>query len=348
MSQRQDRRGGDKADGPESAPDEQQPQSDQPSKPSVSTVRKFFSSNWFRLGLAVVMLAIVGVIVSREINLKDVESAFKNANLWWVLAAAIAAGMTWVGSAMPLQAYSSTKVSFTDALLVQGAASFVSVVAPSGTGPIAIHLRYLTKRGVKAATATAVVVLIELSQVAVSMSMLLVSVLIDHRFPKLHLPLHTILIVVGVVVLLALVLLLVPRVRKYLTEQLLTYWDRARAQFNWVRERPRRVVYGLSGVFIQSAAAALALLFSLYAVGHSVSIAMAITIYLVGSTLGSMIPTPGGIGSTTAALVAALHLAGIPAAGGLSAVVLFRVVDFYLQIPLGWVCFEAMQKRHLL
>jgi uncharacterized membrane protein YbhN (UPF0104 family) len=57
-------------------------------------------------------------------------------------------------------------------------------------------------------------------------------------------------------------------------------------------------------------------------------------VYLTGSAIGSIIPTPGGIGAVEAGLTAGLTAAGVPVA--VSAVLLFRLLTFWLTIPFGW------------
>jgi len=55
-------------------------------------------------------------------------------------------------------------------------------------------------------------------------------------------------------------------------------------------------------------------------------------VYLTGSALGSIIPTPGGLGAVEAALTAGLTALGCPAGGGGSApVLLVRMITFWLR-----------------
>lgn len=86
---------------------------------------------------------------------------------------------------------------------------------------------------------------------------------------------------------------------------------------------------------------------SLAALGHSLNFpALAVT-FLLSNTAGSVIPTPGGIGPVEAALTGGLTLAGITAAVALSTAVVFRLVTFYIQVPIGWLALRVMQKRNL-
>ena len=65
-------------------------------------------------------------------------------------------------------------------------------------------------------------------------------------------------------------------------------------------------------------------------------IASIAVVYLTGSAIGSILPTPGGLGGVEAALTAGLTAAGLPGAVAVSAVLLFRLLTFWLPVPFGW------------
>jgi uncharacterized protein (TIRG00374 family) len=82
------------------------------------------------------------------------------------------------------------------------------------------------------------------------------------------------------------------------------------------------------------------------AFGGSVPIAKIGVVYMTGSALGSIIPTPGGLGAVEAALTAGLTAAGVPGAAAVSAVLLFRLLTFWLPVPLGWIAFNYLERNH--
>ena len=61
-----------------------------------------------------------------------------------------------------------------------------------------------------------------------------------------------------------------------------------------------------------------------------------------------MIPVPGGVGPIEATLTVGMTAIGVSAAVALSAAVTFRLATFYLQIPIGWVAFEYMQRKKMI
>ena len=81
------------------------------------------------------------------------------------------------------------------------------------------------------------------------------------------------------------------------------------------------------------------------AFGRSVPMAAIAVVYLTGSAIGSIIPTPGGIGGVEAALTAGLTAAGLPGAVAVSAVLLFRLLTFWLPVPFGWVALNHLERK---
>ena len=71
-------------------------------------------------------------------------------------------------------------------------------------------------------------------------------------------------------------------------------------------------------------------------------------VYLTGSALGSIIPTPGGLGAVEAALTAGLTAAGLHSAVAVSSVLLFRLLTFWLPVPVGWVALNYLERKHYL
>ncbi|KAB2375390.1 lysylphosphatidylglycerol synthase domain-containing protein, partial [Actinomadura montaniterrae] len=66
--------------------------------------------------------------------------------------------------------------------------------------------------------------------------------------------------------------------------------------------------------------------------------------YLAGATAGAAVPVPGGIGSTEAALVAALAAGGIAPGPALHAVLVFRAVTFWAPVPVGVLACRTLRR----
>ena len=71
-------------------------------------------------------------------------------------------------------------------------------------------------------------------------------------------------------------------------------------------------------------------------------------VYLAGATIGQAAPTPGGLGAVEAALAAGLTAAGLDAGLAVSAVLLYRLLTFWLPTLPGYWSFNYLTKKNLL
>jgi uncharacterized protein (TIRG00374 family) len=58
------------------------------------------------------------------------------------------------------------------------------------------------------------------------------------------------------------------------------------------------------------------------------------------------VPTPGGVGGIEGALIAGLSAAGVAVALATPATLLFRLVTYWLRVPIGWVAMKYLESRH--
>jgi uncharacterized protein (TIRG00374 family) len=79
-----------------------------------------------------------------------------------------------------------------------------------------------------------------------------------------------------------------------------------------------------------------------------VAFASVAVVYLTGSALGSIIPTPGGLGAVEAALTAGLIATGMHGTVAASVVLLFRLLTFWLPVPFGWVALSYLERKQAL
>ena len=69
-------------------------------------------------------------------------------------------------------------------------------------------------------------------------------------------------------------------------------------------------------------------------------------LYLVGSTIGSAVPTPGGVGGVEA-LIAVLTGAGVDSATAAAVVVVFRLVTYWSPVLPGYGCLRYARSAEL-
>jgi len=113
-------------------------------------------------------------------------------------------------------------------------------------------------------------------------------------------------------------------------------------------QRPAKLAEGIGGALLLTSCYILCLDASARAVGGHASLAAIAVVYLTGNAIGSAVPTPGGVGAVEAALSAGLVAAGLPGATAVSAVLIFRLLTFWLPVPLGWFALSYLQRHDAL
>lgn len=295
--------------------------------------------------VVIVVTILVGVIGS--LNFQQIADAARDANPWWLLGAFFIGSLTWVSAAMPLVAFAPKKISLRYATIAQMGGSLANVVAPAGVGPAAFNLRFLTKQGIKMPLAVATVTLVQISQFLTSVTLLLVIVIMTGT--SLDMPIPTMNVVWGAGVILALVasLLAIPKIRSWLWVKVKPTWEQVYPQFVWIMAHPKELAYAMAGNLLGNLGYIGAFAASLAAFGQYLS-PMTVTItFLISTTVGSLVPSPGGIGTVEAALTGGLQVAGVPTAIAFSAAVIYRLVTFYGRIPVGWFAMRYLQKKDL-
>jgi uncharacterized membrane protein YbhN (UPF0104 family) len=238
------------------------------------------------------------------------------------------------------------RLRFGRTLLVQIAASFVTLVAPATVGGVALNARYLQRAGVPPALAVASVGVSQAVGLVVHVVLLALFVFLTGTStnPAFSVPGWAYIIVGAAVALLALIFVL-PRGRGWLRSRVRPLITETLPRLLEVLQRPRKLAEGLGGTVLLSAAYVLCLWAAVQAFGGHVDIATVAVVYLAGSAIGSAAPTPGGLGAVEAALSAGLTAAGLPSVTAVSAVLLFRLMTFWVPVLPGWIAFSVLQRR---
>lgn len=302
-----------------------------------------------RTVLAVTVGVAAIVLLLTSFNLSDMVRYVRQADPWWLLAAFGLGMMTFLGSALALVALSPVRLSLWRATLVQGAASAVAIVTPAGIGPAALNLRFLQKSKLDTPMAVATVTLVQVSQIVTTIVLLIGVALATGSSGALDsLPSGTVLIVLLAILAVVAALLAIPAIRRWaqrtITPTLRQIWPR----LVWMVGQPRRVVLAVVGNLMTTVGYVAAFGCTLLAFGETLPIATLTIAYLAANAAGSAVPTPGGIGAIELALTTGLRAAGINGAVALSTAFVFRLITFWIRIPLGWLALRHLQKRNLI
>jgi glycosyltransferase 2 family protein len=264
----------------------------------------------------------------------------------WGVAALALSAVTYVGATLSLSGFVAERLKFPRTLLVQLAGSFVTLVTPAAVGGAALNVRYLQRRKIPAPVAVASVGVSQVVAFVLHILLLVVFAAIagTRASSPITPPTWAYFVLAGLVVL-AGVVLAVPAGRRLVRARLSPTFGQVLPRLLEIAQHPRKLAEGISGALLLSFAYILCLAACVAAFGRSVPFAKIGFVYLTGSAIGSIIPTPGGLGAVEAALTAGLTAAGVPGPIAVSAVLLFRVLTFWLPVPFGWAALNFLERQ---
>ena len=293
--------------------------------------------------MAVVALVAVWTLLA-QLDFQQVSAAVSQANVWWMLAALAFSVATYVGAGLTLVAFSPERLSLWRSTEVHLASAVVSLVAPAGVGGAAINLRFLNRKGVPTAVGVATVALVQVVQFVVTVVLLVVLAAMTGQSTGLTLPSGWVLVAAGAVVVVAAVVLTIPKARTWAWAKIEPTYRQVWPRLVWVMSNPVRLALGVGGALMLSLSYILSFSASLWAFGYTVPFAVLAITYLASNTVGSIVPSPGGIGPVELALTAGLVAAGVPYGVALSTAIVYRLVTFWIPIPVGWLSLQRLQK----
>lgn len=292
--------------------------------------------------------AIAIYLLLGSLNFEDLKEALEHSNYWWLAVAFVASLLTYLGQGIMMISLTPERLRLWEATSVQVAASVITLVAPAGIGPAALNLRYLQKKKVTTARAVATVTAMQIIQFLTAVVLLVILSLATGEIGALTLPSPSVLIAIGIVVVLIGALLFIKPLRVRLGAILKPQWDQAWPRIVWLGSHPTVLAKGVGGAMITVVGFVATFGACLAAVGHTLPLfSLAIT-YLVSNSVGSIIPSPGGIGPVEAALTGGLVIAGIPYTVALSTAIIYRLVSFWGRVPLGWVALRILGRKDVI
>ncbi len=311
--------------------------------------------------ILLVVFAVAGVAVARSgshlgVSWRSLSQVPVPSWPWLAVAASLVAA-SYVAGAIALRAASGRPLPLGRTTLVQFAAAAANRITPAGAGGVAINARYLTRQGLTGTQAGTAVALTGLAHVVTATIGVLALSPSATALPGVSLLSTTVrhhpAVVAAAVfaVLAAVAVLHSPQARasrlqraarRSLREALVSARDLARD--------PRRTTVLLLSTAAVKLANLLALQAALWAFDGDVSAARVAAVYLVGVTAAEAVPSPAGLGTVDAVLLAGLAgttgTAGAAAGAAFGAVIAFRLLSYWAPIVPGVVA-SAMLRRRL-
>jgi len=297
-----------------------------------------------------VVTVVAAYLLAGELARESLTEVLRTANWRWTIAALAFSALTYVGAALSLTGFVTERLSFGLTVFVQLASSFVTLVTPAAVGGAALNIRYLQRRKISAANAAASVGVSQVMAFVLHISLLVIFIALtgtNESKSPIKVPVAAYFVLAGLVVVVAVVAAL-PAGRRLVRARVAPTINQVLPQLLQMAQHPRKLAQGIGGALLLSAAYIGCLDVCIHGLGGSVGIAGVAVVYLTGSAIGSLVPTPGGLGAVETALSAGLIAAGLPSTVAVSSVLLYRLLTFWLPVPIGWVALKYLERRQAL
>jgi uncharacterized membrane protein YbhN (UPF0104 family) len=229
-------------------------------------------------------------------------------------------------------------------IVVEVATAFVNRLLPSGLGSLGLHGIYLYKQKHTAAEATVVVSVNNATGMAAHLLLLALVMLLRpdtvHELTARHhvsVPWQAL---VGFIAL-AIILLLVPRVKRALTG----FGTKLVASVR--KLKLSHVLKALALAALLTCTYTFILLATTRSIGLELGLVQIFIVFSIGKLFSTATPTPGGLVGAEAGLFAGFVAYGVAAPQAAAAVLLFRLVSYWLPLLPGALALLLARKQHL-
>lgn len=278
----------------------------------------------------------------------DFATIIGQAQWGWVGAALAFSALTYFAAAMSLLGFVPERVPFLRTVVAQVAGSFVKLVAPAAVGGVALNTRFLQRAGVRPGLAVASVGASQLFGLASHIVLLLSFGYLTgtEKTPEMT-PSRAVIAGLLTVAVLVLVVTAVPFLRKFVVTRVRALFAGVVPRMLDVLQRPKKLLTGIGGMLLLTGCFVMCLDASIRAFGggEAISYASIAVVFLAGNALGSAAPTPGGMGAVETTLTLGLIAAGLEKEVAISAVLLFRLMTFWLPVLPGWISFNFLTRK---
>jgi uncharacterized protein (TIRG00374 family) len=303
---------------------------------------------WKKASTLVGAFAVIYLLLPQLANAGAAVRALGQANWWWVLAAVPALFVAQAFTTLLQLGAIPAHLPFGPTYVVSFAGSFLNRVTPNNVGGMALNFRYQQQAGVDSGAASASVGLQSVIALAANLLLLAVFFARTGRQTSVHFSFHVhqwvLVLITGALVGCAL-FGLTPRGRRFYHDKIWAFIRSAGTAIAEVAKSPRHLallgVGALGGPIVQI----VALWLCVHAVGGELPFVQVGAVYLGGHLVASAAPVPGGLGALEAAVVAGLSALGMPVGPAASAVLIYRLLTYWLTIPVGWLCLKIAEER---
>lgn len=324
------------------------PQTSQGSAPRQSgTIRTLPAKSWLPT-LIFVAIFIAGTLFALIKNPQYASMSVPSIdNWWWIVLGFAAVQVSFVCQAAVLQAFAVRPLPWGVAILGQYAAAASKVVAPAASGVLGLNARLLTQNGATLASSVATVGATQVAQMGITVVLICIGLPLAGVVPTFTMPHGAHYWTVGAIVL-ALVggVLFYRQYRR--TKKVRAFFRQLGSALRLVSRmcrQPARLLLSVGGSVLLTGVLAVCMWSTAEAVGGSPEFVTAAVVMMVGAMLGAFVPTPGGVGGVEGAMIALYFSAGENYEIAVQAVLLFRILSFWIPAGLGLLAGVYLRRR---
>jgi uncharacterized protein (TIRG00374 family) len=288
-------------------------------------------------------------LISLASDWEDIWTAFTEADLSYAVPIVVLIAGTYLTGAMSLLGAVTTQLPLMRTTAVMFGQAFLNRFTPANAGGMAMRVRYLQLNGQDTAVAAASVGLTSAASGIMQALFIVVFFIWGGTSDKLddfQLPdMGTILIVVLAVGLVLSLVLYSRWGRTVVRPRLAGAVAKVRGSFGTLARDPSKLGLLFGGAGLGKLLTIICFWLSVLAFGVDMSFPKAGALYMVANTVGSAVPSPGGVGGIEAALTAVLIGYGVDSASAAGAVLFFRVLTFWLPTLPGYGFLQYTQRK---
>jgi uncharacterized protein (TIRG00374 family) len=292
--------------------------------------------------------AVIYLLLPQLANAGAAVHALQHADWWWVLAAVPALFVAQAFSTLLQLGTIPAHLPLGPTYVVSFGGSFLNRVTPNNVGGMALSFRYQQKAGADSGAASGSVGLQTVIALAANLLLLAVFFALTGRHTSVHLSFHVhqwvLVLITGAIVGCAL-FGLTPRGRRFYHDKIWSFIRSAGTAIADVAKSPRHLALIGVGALGAPIVQIMALWLCVHALGADLPFVQLGAVYLGGHLVASAAPVPGGLGALEAALVAGLSALGMPVGAAASAVLIYRLLTYWLVIPVGWLSLKIAEER---
>ncbi|MEZ5383805.1 MAG: lysylphosphatidylglycerol synthase transmembrane domain-containing protein [Microthrixaceae bacterium] len=324
--------------------------------PATAKLRRVSPKSLATVGL-VALVAFSLLSTFGNIDLAELADLISGMSPGWALGALCVAQLVFISQAVAVSAAAPKRVSLGPLALLQASVAFVALAVPSTAGRLAMNVRFFQRQGMTAPTALSVGAVDGFSGFLVQVSVLLLTLGVGVGQVNLTFDVSpdsnlgwipaALAVLAAFTASAAVVAVAVPRLRSRIGDRVGPMLAEARSTVSSLRS-PGNLARLFGGNFASELILAATLGLSLHAFGSGANLATLLVISVGAALFGGLMPVPGGIGVTEAALATGLVAAGIESSTATATALLYRATTYYLPPVWGLLAMRWLQRHSYL